>query len=260
MIRDWDITETNMGRLSEGRLPEVVVLSAGALEPHNRHLPEGQDYLHTTHVSRTVVERASAAGAAVLWLPTIAYGVDANLMDFPLAVHVSQQTLDALLEDIIRSCAAYGIRKVVIINGHGGNDFAPLVRRLQTEIEVHLFACNWWTVGRDQYAEIFEEEDDHAGEMETSVALALYPHLVERQRAGDGVSAPFRFEALNKGWVSTSRRFIRLNDHCAVGRPHAATAEKGHRYLDLVIDRIAHFVVQLSHATVDDSFPMQEQN
>ncbi|TVR63746.1 MAG: creatininase family protein [Spirochaetaceae bacterium] len=257
MIRDWDITETNLGRLAAGPLPDVAILTTAAVEPHNRHLPEGQDLLHATYVSRTVAEGAYTAGARVIWLPAIPFGVDSNLLDFPIAVHVSRKNIDAMLSDVIRSCASYGIRKFVIINGHGGNDFVPFVRAIQAEIPVHVFLCDWWKVGDDRYAEIFEQPEDHAGEMETSVALALFPHLVEIERAGDGVAAEYRFGALNRGWLRTSRRFSRLNDHCAVGTPFAATAEKGHEYLELVIERITEFVVELAHAELDPAFPME---
>jgi creatinine amidohydrolase len=259
MIHDWDLTETNLGRLS-GRRIEVAILSTAAIEPHNRHLPEGQDFLHTSHIARTVADRASRADASVICLPTLPFGVDCNLMDFPLAVHVSQRNLDAMLEDIIGSLLHHGIRKFVLINGHGGNDFIPLTRSIQAALAVHLFVCDWWKVGSDRYGSIFEQADDHAGELETSVALALFPHLVEMEQAGSGLVPPFRFEALNRGWLRTSRRFSKLNDHCAAGDPSKASADKGRAYLDLVVDRISDFVVQLAAEELDGYFPMAQFN
>ena len=92
-------------------------------------------------------------------------------------------------------------------------------------------------------------------EMETSIALALFPELVELDRAGSGQAAPFRFEALKKKWVKTSRKFSRLNDHCACGDPRKATAEKGRQYLELACGRISRFLVELAGAEVDGSFP-----
>lgn len=255
-IHDWDLTQTNLGRLLERGIPEVAILATSAIEPHNRHLPEGQDYLHTTHISRAVAQEAYEAGASVVWLPAIPYGVDANLLDFPLAIHVSQQTLDALLGDIVRSLRHHGTRKIIVVNGHGGNDLTPFVRAIQTEIDVHVFACDWWKVGADRYGDFFSLPEDHAGQMETSVALALFPELVELERAGDGVAAPFRFEALREGWVRTSRRFSRLNDHCAAGIPTGASAEAGIGYVRLVVDRLVRFVVDLSAAAIDERFPM----
>ena len=254
MINEWDLTSTNLSRLSKNK-PEVGVLPIGAVEPHNRHLPEGQDFLHTSYIAKECCRIAWEKCRSVICLPAVPYGVDCNLMDFPLAIHVSQATLDEMVRDIIVSLHSHDIRKIVIINGHGGNDFTRMIRELQCEIDVYLFQCNWWKVGMDKYDEIFEKPDDHAGEMETSIALELYPELVELSKAGTGITRSFRFEALKRGWVQTSRRFSRLNDHCASGDPKKAAAEKGRKYLDLVIGRISTFLVELAETRIDDFFP-----
>lgn len=254
MVDEWDLTATNLHRISRRRY-EVAVLPTCAIEAHNRHLPEGQDYRHTTYLARTICRSAWDRCESVICLPTIPYGVDCNLMAYPLTIHVSQATLDAMVRDVIVSLHRHGIRKVLILNGHGGNEFMPLIRQIQTELDVYVFLCNWWRVGMDKYGEIFENRDDHAGEMETSVAMALYPELIEPNVAGDGKVRPFRFEALRQGWVGTSRDFSRINDHCASGDPSKASAEKGHRYLDLVCGRIADFLVEVAGAAIDEAFP-----
>ena len=254
MIDEWDLTATNLQRAADRRY-EVAVLPIGAIEPHNRHLPQGQDFRHTTYVARRCCETAWQKCPSIVCLPTLPYGVDCNLLDFPLAIHVSQAALDEALRDIVASLRRHGIQKIFLLNGHGGNDFSPLIRQLQCDLDVYLFCCNWWQVGHDRYDKIFDERDDHAGEFETSVALALYPELVELDAAGSGQAKPFRFEALEKGWVGTSRNFRKLNDHCAVGNPEAASAEKGREYLDLVCGRVSDFLIQLAQAEIDDSFP-----
>jgi len=172
-----------------------------------------------------------------------------------LTIHVAQATVDAMLRDIIVSLHHHGIRKTVIINGHGGNDFGPFIRQIQCDLDTHVFLCDWWKVGWDQYDRIFDYPDDHAGEFETSVALNLYPELVDLEEAGSGQARPFRFEALEQGWVTTSRRFIRLNDHCAAGNPAAGSAEKGRRYLELVCQRISKFLAELAQTPIDRDFP-----
>ncbi len=255
MINEWDITETNLGRLAK-RKYEVAVLPTSAIEPHNRHLPQGQDFFHSNHVAREACAAAWEKIPAVLCLPGLPYGVDGGLMDFPIAVHVSQANLDAMIGDIVRSLRHYGIRKFVLVNGHGGNDFTPFIRQIQLDTDAHVFQCDWWKMGNDVYPQIFDFADDHAGELETSVAMELYPELVEMESAGDGASAEFAFEALRKGWVKTSRQFSKLNDHCAVGNPHRASAEKGREYLELVIGRLSDFLAELCLAPIDDRFPM----
>jgi creatinine amidohydrolase len=178
-------------------------------------------------------------------------------MSYPLAIHVSQSTLDAMVREIIVSLRHHGIQKIVILNGHGGNDFKPLVRQIQCDLDVHVFLCNWWLVGSDKYNEIFTKPDDHAGQFETSVAMALFPDLVEPDVAGNGLAKPFQFEALREGWLSTSRDFAKLNDHCACGDPTDSTPEKGRKYLDLVIQRISAFLTQLANSKIDANFPHQ---
>jgi len=254
MIDEWDLTATNLQRISSRRY-EVAVMPTAAIEAHNRHLPEGLDFRHATYVARRCCAAAWEQTPSVICLPGIPFGVDCNLMAFPLSLHVAQATLDAMLRDIAVSLRHHGIRKFVLINGHGGNDFTPFVRQMQCDFDTHVFVCNWWQVGSDRYHDFFECRDDHAGEMETSVALALCPELVEMQQAASGAARPFRFEALQKGWVRTSRQFDRLNDHCAVGDPTRATADKGRRYLDLVCERVTRFLVELAGAEIDAHFP-----
>lgn len=255
MINEWDLTETNLHRISKRRY-EVAVIPTGAIEAHNRHLPQGQDFRHTTEIAKQSCQLAFEKCQSVICLPTIPYGVDCNLMAYPLTIHVSQANLDAMLRDIITSLKNHGIRKIVLLNGHGGNDFGAFIRQIQTDLDVHVFLCNWWTVGIDRYEDIFDAPDDHAGELETSLALAMYPDLVELESAGNGKPKEFRFEALRKGWVKTSRDFNKLNDHCAVGDPSKATAEKGKKYLDLVTKRISTFLTELAQSPIDKSFPM----
>lgn len=257
-IPEWDLKRVNLDRLGKHRY-SVAVLPVGAVEAHNRHLPEGMDVIHSDYVAQTACRQAWPSCQSVICLPPVPFGVDANLMAFPLTIHVSQTTLDAYITDIIQSLRKHGIRKVVIINGHGGNDFKPLVRQVQYDTDVHLFVCDWWKVGADVFDSMFGKGDDHAGAMETSVAMEICPELVEPAKAGPGRVPPFRFEALQKGWVTTSRDFSKLNDHCAVSSDVAADAQKGRDYLSLVCERISRFLAELAQDEIDDAFPMQRQ-
>ena len=79
----------------------------------------------------------------------------------------------------------------------------------------------------------------------------------EPEKAGPGQVPSFRFEALQKGWIDTSRDFSKLNDHCSVSSDVPPDADKGKQYLTLVCDRISGFLVELAQSEIDDSFPMQ---
>jgi creatinine amidohydrolase len=193
----------------------------------------------------------------VYHLPAVPFGVDCNLLAFPLTIHVSQKTLDAYLTEIIQSLRKHGIRKVVILNGHGGNDFKPLARQIQYELDVHVFVCDWWKVGKETYDTLFGKGDDHGGAMETSVAMVLCPECVDSDKAGPGTTTPFRFEALRQGWIYTSRDFSKLNDHGSVSSNVAPDAQKGKQYLSLVCGRISRFLAELAASPIDTAFPLQ---
>ncbi len=254
MINEWNLTETNLSRLRDS-LPEVAVIGTGAIEAHNLHLPEGQDFLHTSHIVNKVTRIAWEKTQSVICLPLIPYGVDCNLLNYPLTIHIEQITLDLIIKNIAASLVNHGIRKIVLINGHGGNSFSALTRQIQHDLDVYFFVCNWYEVGMDQYDTIFQKPDDHAGELETSVALELFPELVEIDNALDGKTRPFQFEALREGWVKTSRDFSKLNDHCATADAIFATAEKGKKYLSIVYERISNFLIELAEAPLHEFFP-----
>ncbi|KKL84609.1 hypothetical protein LCGC14_1963050, partial [marine sediment metagenome] len=183
-------------------------------------------------------------------------GVSEHHMNHAGTLTLRPGTFLAVLNDLIRSVVKAGF-EIVLINGHGGNDFIPLIRQIQQDMGVHLFLVDWWKVGHDRYEEIFTASDDHAGQFETSVALHLFPELVELDAAGDGAVREFRFEALRAGWARTSRDFGKLSDQCAVGDPSGASAERGREYLELVIGRIADFLVELAEAPIDEHFPFR---
>jgi creatinine amidohydrolase len=257
MLRPWLLEELNLAHVRANSY-QVAVLPMGATEPHNYHLPYGNDFLTVRRVGERVCARAHGAGAKVLLLPTIPFGVDANMLAFPLTIHVGLMSLEAVLGDVIRSLELHGIRKLVLLNGHGGNELKPLLREWYGTTPVFATVVDWWKVGQDRYAEIFEKPDDHAGEMETSVALALFPELVELGQMADGGTRQARFEAIRRGWAAITRPWHLLTESSGSGDPRAATREKGERYLELVTDRLTQFLVELSAAEMDETFPFEK--
>lgn len=209
---------------------QVAILPIGACEPHNFHLPYGSDAFQSEHVSDRVCEQAMQLGAKVIQLPTIPYGVQSNMfgLEDALPINVYPATLFAFLRDIVESLERFGILKLILFNSHGGNDFLkPFIREMQGRSKVFMSVIDWWRVGRDVYGETFDKPDDHAGEMETSVNLAIVPDLVQMAHAADGAFKATRFEAVNNGWVSISRPWHLLTESTGVGDPRAATKEKG---------------------------------
>ena len=258
-MRPWKLVETNYGAVKHAHY-EVAVLPLGAVEPHNLHLPYGMDLFEGELVGEAICEAAWNQGAKVILLPTIPYGTQTNQRAFPFAMNLNPSTLSAVISDLVESLVHHGILKIVLLNSHGGNDLKATLRELYGRSPAKLFLCNWYQIFADVYHEIFECADDHAGEMETSLALAYWPHLVARNPDGtlaadEGRKARCRFEAVNRGWVSITRPWHLLTTNTGAGDPRAATAEKGRRLLDLVVQRLAGFLVELSAAPLDERFP-----
>ncbi|OQB38025.1 MAG: Creatinine amidohydrolase [Candidatus Latescibacteria bacterium ADurb.Bin168] len=234
---------------------EVAVLPIGATEPHGKHLPYGQDFLSVKAIAEEACRRANEGGARTIALPTIPYGVDTNQLGFPFAMSLYQKTLNLIVDDLIESLVCHGVPKLVILNGHGGNEFKSYLREQCRNPQMFVCSINWWTVGEDVYKDIFTHLDDHSGEMETSVALHLMTELVHLERAGDGSTRETDFEGMNSGWVQIARPWHLFTKDSASGDPHLANAEKGIRYAETCISRIADFLSQLSATPRNDRFP-----
>jgi creatinine amidohydrolase len=259
MTNVWKLAETNYAYVKEHPF-EVAVLPLGATEPHNLHLPYGTDVFEADAIGEQICAAAHDRGAKVVLLPTIPYGTETNQMAFPLAMNVNPSTLLAVIRDLVDSLERHGVRKIVLLNSHGGNDLKPVLRELFGKTPAQLFLCNWYTALADVQREIFSAPDDHAGEVETSLALAYFPHLVARNPDGslaadEGAMRPTRFEAVNRGWVSITRPWHLLTTNSGAGNPHAATAEKGRLLMKHAVDRMATFLVELSAAELDERFP-----
>lgn len=257
MSRPWMLGELRYEDLktSDGSpAVEVAVLPFGATEPHNLHLPYATDTIEAEVISSAICEEAHRRGAKVVCLPTMPYGTESNQSAYPFAMNVQPSTMQLVLRDLVESIERSGVTKCVILNSHGGNAFKGMLRELFGRTKVHLFLCNWYAI-KQGYGEVFSQPEDHAGEMETSLILHARPDLVRLDRADAGAIRPFRFEALTQGWVEVSRAWDKLTTNSGSGDPRSATAEKGERWLRILVDRLAPFLVELSRATVDDLFP-----
>ena len=258
-MRPWKLAETNYGVVKQHEY-EVAVLPLGATEPHNLHLPYGMDTLEGDTIGEKICAAAHERGAKVVLLPTVPYGTQTNQREFPFSMNLNPSTLNAVIVDLVESLVQQGTVKIVLLNSHGGNDLKGLLRESYGKIPAKLFLCNWYTIFGDVYDEIFDEPDDHAGEMETSLGLAYWPELIARNPDGtltadEGRKAATKFEAVNRGWVSITRPWHLLTTNGGAGNPHKASAEKGRKLMDVLVDRLAGFLVELSAAEVDERFP-----
>lgn len=233
---------------------EVAVLPWGATEAHNYHLPYGTDIVESNTIAAESARIAWEAGAKIVVLPTVPFGVNTGQLDIPLTINVNPSTQAALLRDVTDSLSRQGIRKLVVVNSHGGNDFRQMIRELQPEYpEMFLCTINWWQiVDQTRY---FEEADDHAGEMETSVMLKIAPELVRPlAEAGPGKAKKFKLHGLRERWVWAPRLWTKVTEDTGVGNPSKASVQKGEGYLNAVTQKIGGFLIELAASDVQDLY------
>ena len=250
--RPWILAECDW-RTVEGTPYEVAVLPWGATEAHNRHLPYATDSIQSELVAAEAARLAWDAGARVVVLPTVPFGVQTGQREIRLCLNMNPSTQALVLGDLVASMEGQRVRKLVILNGHGGNDFKQMIRELQPRTRIFLSLVNWYKVVDPRGH--FDDLGDHAGELETSVMMHLAPGLVAPlSEAGDGSERRFRIAALREGWAWAPRHWIEATADTGIGDPRAATAEKGARYSALVARRIADFLVELAAADPGDLY------
>jgi creatinine amidohydrolase len=254
--RPWILAEQNHAHV-RGERWQVAVLPFGATEPHNLHMPYGTDNFQVEVIGDRICAYAYRAGARATLLPTIPYGVNTNHLKIPgaLACSVKPTTLLHLLTDLVDSLERQGVRKLVLLNGHGGNELKPLTRELHHRTGVFLCVCDWFRVAQDLYPKLFQEPGEHADEVETSLGMAFFPELVQKELADNGATRATRFEAINRGWVSITRPWHLATTNTGMGNPAAASADKGRRLLDVLVERLGQFLVDLAAAPMDAEFP-----
>ncbi|MFO0880497.1 MAG: creatininase family protein [Gemmataceae bacterium] len=236
---------------------QAALLPFGATEPHNLHMPYGTDTFQVEELGRRACQLAWEKGGRVVLLPAIPFGVNTNHLKVPgaLACSVTPTTLLALLSDLVESLSLQGVKKLVLLNGHGGNELKPLMRQLHHRTDVFLCLCDWFRMAADLYPTIFEKPGEHADEVETSLGLAYFPDLMQPDLADNGAARPTRFEAINRGWVSITRPWHLVSQNTGLGDPKAATAAKGEKLMDLLSQRLGTFLADLAQADPSGDFP-----
>lgn len=256
--------EYRIQQLTSPELAELVATTArvalvplGATEQHGTHLAMGVDGLVAERLAAAVAE--AAAGLAVV-APPLHVGYSQHHMAFPGTVTARPSTITALLEDVITSLRAAGLRRFLVVNGHGGNlAFLPAwMAQAQVELGVRVAVAHWSMLGRDVVTEIAVSPTiGHACEVETSLVLDLAPELVRHPLPGPSPVRPDP-HPLVRGHVVPERAvgvflprpFEEITENGAVGDPSAASAEGGARLRAAVVERAAEFVRWL--ATEDD--------
>ena len=243
-IRPYLLAETNWKSI-KGQVFEVAMLPWGATEAHNYHLPYATDVIECDHLAAMAGRIAWEAGAKVMVLPTVPFGVQTGQLDIPFCLNINPSTQAAILSDLAHCLDGHGMRKLVILNGHGGNDFRQMIRELQPRVKMFLCTVNWYKIVDPK--PYFVEAGDHAGEMETSLMMHFVPDLVlPLSDAGDGHEKKPLIAAFREGWAWTPRPWTKISADTGVGDPKASTREKGAAYADAVAKQLARFLIDLA--------------
>ena len=234
--------------------PEALaVFPVGATEQHGPHLPTGTDAFAVEHVARAAA-RAVAELVPTVVAPTLPFGSSHHHLPFGGTMSLGTKTYYRAVFDLAESLIAGGFRRIMILNGHGGNhELIQLVARdLALKHPAHLAAASYWVPAWDALVERGVHRHGrlpgHAGAFETSLVLALRPELVREprpHRAAEPVSEaprpapPVRVES-HGAW----QRIDGYSDS-----PDRGSAELGRAYLEAIVGSVGRSMVEFFTAT-----------
>ncbi len=229
---------------------DIAILPTGSIEQHSLHLPLSTDSYDAEWVASRVYERLSEPKP--LLLPPLHYGMSLHHMGFPGTVSLRPETLEAVLYDICISLVHHGVRKVVIINGHGGNRAA--ISSAAARVKWRTNALVVWVdnAGRDARMKLVRTPGDiHAGEYETSTSLANRPEAVRTGRIRRPDIRPYSPALGFDSIAGFQFRTDEVTDTGAIGDPTLADPEKGKALWDATIEDIVRVVESLRDVRVD---------
>ena len=212
----------------------VVIVPTGSVEQHGPHSPMDVDVVGPLHVAIQAARRID--DFPVLITPPVWSGFAHYNMGFAGTISLRMETYRNLVSDICRSVSANGFKRIVLLNGHGGNQ-APntAIKHELSQEDIFILTISWWELVREEMAKLSTSDGSdvgHGGEWETSVQLYLRPHLVaaDRMIADRDLTNPFSPEVQKfmRGWGAfAERRRDTEKGSGTMGNPLAATPEKG---------------------------------
>ncbi|MFM2422074.1 MAG: hypothetical protein RL291_604 [Pseudomonadota bacterium] len=233
----------------------IAVLPVGAIEQHGPHLPVSVDTDILNGLVAATIDRLANTSLNVLFLPTQPVGKSDEHLAFPGTLTLSPETLMRVWTEIGASVARAGVRKILLLNSHGGQ-MGPLeivARTLRVEHKMLSVGCNWFQLGLPDGLFTADEQriGIHAGDMETSMMLALHPDRVQMPEARNFTSTSEDNRRLFKvighqpgariGWMMHD-----LNPAGAAGDATKATAEKGQRVINHVAERLVELLADMA--------------
>jgi creatinine amidohydrolase len=255
MRKEFDLTRANYGTVKSLKY-DVAILPWGATEPHNLHLPYLTDSILSHEIAVGSAELAfERHGVRCMVLPPVTFGSqNPGQQELPFCIHSRYETQKAILQDIVASLQLQGFSRLLIINGHGGNSFKNMIRDLYCVYPDFLIASSeWFKICKG--TDFFDDPNDHADELETSVMMHYHPELVNLSEAGEGRSGGFSAALLKEGKVWIPRNWGRVSSDTGIGNPAKATAAKGAAFAEAVVSRYADFLKDFTEEDLDTPLP-----
>jgi creatinine amidohydrolase len=225
---------------------DIAIVPVGSNEQHGPANPLGTDHL----IAKALAEE-TAKRTGVLCLPVVPFGVSSHHKQFWGTIFISPKVFKEYVKETCMALHYYGVCKIVIVNGHGGNlaALSDLARELREQgIFVSIF--QWWPVAAKLLSELFSpEERRHASAEETSINLALHVKLVSMAMAVD--EEPRRY-ALQAEGMTLPLDTIDETRSGVFGKQSTASAKKGKKVLEAVVSELVKHVKMLKKTkTVD---------
>ncbi len=238
-------------QLAELKWPDIAALSRdvpivipiAALEQHGRHMPLFTDSLLLGEVIRRVSERLKDR---ILFTPLMWLGNSEHHLDFPGTMTAAPRVYLDLLKDMVENFLFHGFRRIVLVNGHGGNivpaqqAMFELRQKYRQRGDLLLLSTTYWTLGskpQQKDGSFAQHEMGHACEWETSMMLRIRPELVGDYKAVKPVSESKHFEPGHRAWITKD-----LSEPGHIGQSSVASAEKGETLFRLFADDVAAFL------------------
>jgi creatinine amidohydrolase len=239
----------------------VAVLPVGAIEQHGPHLPLSVDQAIVDGVIATALPRLPDA-LPVLFLPTQAIGYSPEHLGFPGTLSLSSATLAATWIELGECVARAGVRKLLLLNAHGGQVSVMdiVARELRTRLRLIVYSCSWWNLPLGAAYEQFGADEHrfgvHAGAVETSLVLALRPDRVDMAQARNFTSTSRNRAATNPilGNGRSAKLGWQMQDYNpagAAGNAAAANAQQGAQLLEAAGEQLSLLLQEFSALPLD---------
>lgn len=231
----------------------VAVLPLGSTEQHGLHLPVDTDSRIVDALCRTLESRQRER---VLLTPVMWLGHSPHHLDFGGTLSLNHNLYSQMLTEVIGCLADMGFRRVLMVNGHGGNSMPMAITQQEVKLrwpKLMLCSCSYWELARGEILKIREGGEyamGHACELETSLYLYLDESAVRKEEIRDAgcpdESGYFGLGMFNGGPVSCLYNFSEFTDTGAFGCPTLASVEKGRQIYEAVSEQLERFVVHFS--------------